>query len=204
MKRGVGHALLLLATGTAMAQAQEVRTRAPRAIPPIEAWARVGGRIMVPMGMGTVENVLRRKDELKLTDQQVTQIEALRREEVTRRQNEARDLIDLQSRASAGLIERTTFRDEMEKIEDAQRLGARNVRNRLEQILTDEQRAQLPWRGFPIEHCCGWRALPGERAFPFDRFDAFDWMNSHWLRTLDATRPRFDTILRSYRGGGIL
>ncbi|MGH7472133.1 MAG: hypothetical protein ACRENP_29640 [Longimicrobiales bacterium] len=204
MKRSIGHALLLMVAGTAMVQAQDVRVRTPRpTINPTEAWVRTGGRIVMPMGVGSIENILRRKEDLKLTDQQATQMEALRRDEVARRQNEARDLIDLQSRAAAGLIERTTFRDEMEKVEDAQRAGARNVRNRLEQILTDEQRDQLPLLRFPMEACCGFRTMINDRTFPFDGSNwnwNWDW---DWNRALNWDRSRLD-LLRNRRSGGIL
>jgi Spy/CpxP family protein refolding chaperone len=96
------------------------------------------------IGSGGIEGILRRKDELKLTDQQAARLETIRREGVARRQAEARALIDLSSRQAAGLIERSEYRDEMDKIDAERRTAERTVRSRLEQILTEDQRAQMP------------------------------------------------------------
>ena len=189
MRRIMSCALLLLAGGATIVHAQD---RPARRVQPAESWVRAGGRIVAPMGLGSLENILRRKDELELTSEQAAQIETMRREEVARRQTEARDLIDLQSRASAGIIDRITFRNEMEKIEDAQRLAARGVRNRLEQILTEEQRSRLPFR-FPLE---------GIRLMSPDGHD-FNWFNGLQPSSFNwDTRALLDRL--RLRSGGIL
>src|SRR5262245_557608 len=191
--------LFLLASGTAV-QAQEAKPL-PRKTQPgrVEAWALPSYNMMKsPFGYGSVENILRRKDDLKLTDQQIAQIEALRKEEVARRQDEARELIELQSRAAAGLMDRTEFRDAMEKQDDAQRLAARNVRNRLEKILTNEQLEQIQWPLFgkaPLDFPRNFQSLP----LDFSDFNSFFWTPAGDL----FTAPPFQR-LRSLRGGGIL
>ena len=195
MKPSVGRAVLLLAlVGAAAAHAQEI-PRAPRpprppvVIEPGHLWSMPAPRI-VGFGFGGVESVLRQKAELGLTDQQVAQLEAIRKEEVTRRQNESRDMIDLESRYQAGLIERDTWRDEMERRSDARTTAARTVRDRIEDILTEEQRERLQERRYrvdsrdlvermKIERSDGaFRRIPGEPFFnrlpELERFRRFD------------------------------
>lgn len=191
--------LFLLASGTAV-QAQEAKPL-PRKTQPgrVEAWALPSYNMMKsPFGYGSVENILRRKDDLKLTDQQIAQIEVLRKEEVARRQDEARELIELQSRAAAGLMDRTEFRDAMEKQDDAQRIAARNVRNRLERILTDEQLEQVQWPligKMPLEVRKDFRLLPG---------DFSDLKSFYWLPAGDLWSVPMFQRLRTLRGGDIL
>jgi Spy/CpxP family protein refolding chaperone len=154
MKSFVGKTvLLLILSGAAAAQAQEP-PRAPRppAVPAparVEAWpvpAHPG--VIVGVGIANVEAVLRQKEELELTPQQVAQLETIRREEVTRRQNESREHIDLESRYQAGMLDRDAWRDEMEKRSDARTIAARSVRDRIETILTVEQRDKLEERRY--------------------------------------------------------
>lgn len=201
MKRSIGYTLLLLGvTSAASAQVERTRPVVPRKLEPLHVEAGgIPSLGMMPgfVGFGSVEGLLRRKEELKLTDQQVAQIEAIRKDEVARRQAESRELIDLQSRVAAGLVERTEYRDEMEKRGDAQRVAARNVRNRLEQILNDEQLDQIerrPFMGkFPLEPGMMKRTIP--REFPFDDFDFL------WPSFSDAELPAAIRSLRSFRSG---
>ena len=116
-------------------------------------------------GSGSIENILRRKDELKLSDQQTAQLETIRREAVARRQAEARTLIDLDSRQAAGLLERSEYRDELDRIDVERRTADRTVRNRLEQILTEEQRSQLPF--YNVEYGRMRYQLPRTMSFQF-------------------------------------
>ena len=156
MKASVGRAVLLLAlVGAAAAHAQEP-TRVPRpprppvVIEPGHLWSMPAPRI-VGFGFSGVEAVLRQKTELGLTDQQVAQLEAIRKEEVTRRQNESRDMIDFESRYQAGLIDRDAWRDEMERRSDTRTTAARAVRDRIEGILTEEQRERLQERRYRLD-----------------------------------------------------
>ncbi len=92
---------------------------------------------------GGVESVLRMRESLKLSDAQLNQLEALRKEIVVRRQNEARDMIDLQSRIAAGQIESDEARKQMENRREAMRGTMDQTRERLEKILSAEQREEL-------------------------------------------------------------
>jgi Spy/CpxP family protein refolding chaperone len=96
-----------------------------------------------PAGPVNVEAVIRMREQLKLTDSQVAQLETLRKELVTQRQNQAREMIDLQSRAAAGLIEREEMRKQMESRHESMRSALEQRRDRMERILTDAQREQM-------------------------------------------------------------
>ena len=96
-----------------------------------------------PAGPVNVEAALRMREQLKLTDSQVTQLEALRKELVTQRQNQAREMIDMQSRAAAGLIEREEMRKQMQSRGESMRSAMEQRGERMERILTDAQREQL-------------------------------------------------------------
>ena len=54
----------------------------------------------------SVEAALRMREPLKLNNSQIDQLETLRKEIVAQRQNNAREMIDLQSRIAAGQLER--------------------------------------------------------------------------------------------------
>ena len=85
-----------------------------------------------PAGPVNVETALRMREQLKLTDSQVAQLEALRKELVTQRQNQAREMIDMQSRAAAGLIEREEMRKQMESRRGSMRGAMEQRRDRTE------------------------------------------------------------------------
>ena len=92
---------------------------------------------------GVVEVALRLREQLKLTPTQVQQLEALRQEIVAQRQNQSREMIDLQSRMAAGMIERDALRTQMQARRDELRKTTEQRRERIEQILTQEQRDQI-------------------------------------------------------------
>jgi hypothetical protein len=129
MKKSVGTGILLLAlVGAAAAHAQEQR--------------RVGTTYAVRAG-SRVEQILRQKSELKLTDAQVNQLEALRREDVTRRQNYMRDLIDLESRGAAGQLSPEEMRRQSRDLSNNAEDSAARLRAEVDRILTSEQHSQL-------------------------------------------------------------
>jgi Spy/CpxP family protein refolding chaperone len=130
-----------------MAAAQPVYSqqpdRAPRPPrPPMADRADRVGEMRRPGG-GGVEGVLRMRQELKLSDAQVNQLEALRKEIVAQRQNEARDMIDLRSRAEAGNLDREEARKQFESRRDAMRETMKQRQEKLEKILTDDQRTEM-------------------------------------------------------------
>lgn len=90
-----------------------------------------------------VEAALRMKTDLKLTDAQASQLEALRKEIVAERQAHARDMIDVQSRIAAGLVKPEDARKQFQGNRDAMRKTMEARRDRIEKILTPEQRDQI-------------------------------------------------------------
>ena len=106
----------------------------------VEMRERFDGR---GMGAGGVESLLRMRETLKLSDAQVNQLEAMRKEIVAQRQSQARDMIDLQSRIAAGQVEREEARKQMEARRESLRTTMEQRRERMESILTAEQREQL-------------------------------------------------------------
>ena len=110
--------------------------RAPR--PPI---AERGPDMRRPVG--GVEAALRMRSELKLSSAQINQLEALRKEIVAQRQNEARDMIDLRSRAEAGNLDRDEARKQLEARRDALRESMKQRHEQFDKILTEEQRTEL-------------------------------------------------------------
>ena len=130
--RNAAFAALLIGVATP-AQAQQPEREAEP--------ARVRG-----FGGGGVESVMRMRETLKLSEAQVNQLEALRKEIVAQRQNEARDMIDLQSRIAAGQIDREQARKQMESRRESMRNTMEQRRERLERILSAEQREQLQER----------------------------------------------------------
>lgn len=217
MKASVGRAVLLLAlVGAAAAHAQEP-TRVPRpprppvVIEPGHVWSMPAPRI-AGFGFVGVESVLRQKTELGLTDQQVAQLEAIRKEEVTRRQNESRDMIDFESRYQAGLIDRDAWRDEMERRSDTRTTAARAVRDRIEGILTEEQRERLQERRYrldsrelvdrlQLERAEGLRRIPREPRFDrlpeLERFRRFD--EEFRMRPFEEGRREFSPSFGNFR-----
>jgi Spy/CpxP family protein refolding chaperone len=91
----------------------------------------------------SVEAALRLKDELKLTDAQASQLEALRKEIVADRQAHARDMIDTQSRVAAGLLKPDDVRKQVEDKHDALRQTMQQRQDRIAKVLTTDQQQQL-------------------------------------------------------------
>jgi Spy/CpxP family protein refolding chaperone len=93
-------------------------------------------------GVG-VEAALRMREQLKLNESQVSQLESLRKQAVEQRQNEAREMIDLSSRIEAGLLDRDAARKQMESRREAIKGVMEQRRAQLEKILTPEQREEF-------------------------------------------------------------
>ena len=143
MKRSVKLMLALLAVSAASVHAQDVRARVMRPAQGRGGDLRAATVYGAPMRRGGVESILRMKDELKLTDAQVSQLEAIRKEEVARRQEEARTRIDLESRIAAGLARPDNSRDQIVDRWSKAREEDEKSLERIEKILTEEQRDQL-------------------------------------------------------------
>jgi Spy/CpxP family protein refolding chaperone len=154
-------AALLVTVATPVFAQQRDTMRAPRGErmqrERMEMRERFGGR-----GFGGgVESMLRMRESLKLSDAQVNQLEALRKEIVAQRQNQARDMIDLQSRIAAGQLDREAARKQMEARRETMRTTMEQRRERLDKILTAEQREQVLRAELRAERMRGPRGRPG-------------------------------------------
>jgi hypothetical protein len=88
-----------------------------------------------------VENALRQRERLALTDEQVVQLNALRASCIAQRQAESSAVMKLQSDLAAGEITREQFRDAMPVRRDTTAASAK--RAQLAQILSEDQLAQV-------------------------------------------------------------
>ena len=90
---------------------------------------------------GCVENALRQRERLALTDEQVAQLNVLRASCIAQRQAESSEVMKLQSDLAAGEITREQFRDAMPARRDTTAASAK--RAQLAQILSEDQLAQV-------------------------------------------------------------
>ena len=90
-----------------------------------------------------VENVLRMRERLELTDEQLTQLEELRVAALERRKTRMVEMMDLQSRRRAGDLEREEWRDVMAERRETNRTQGARQREQITAILTDEQRDRI-------------------------------------------------------------
>ncbi len=144
MNRKAGAVVLLLATFAATAVHAQER---PRRVEPGTAPWPDAGVVRVRVGPG-VEGIMRMRDELKLSDTQLRQLEELRRQRVQREQ----DMIELRSRMEAGEFDREAMRSQMDDQRERARKDADAMRNRIDEILTREQRDRLEDRGDEVRY----------------------------------------------------
>ncbi len=90
-----------------------------------------------------VEDLLRMRERLELTDEQSAQLEELRVAALERRKARVVDMMDLQSRRRAGDLEREEWRDSMAERREANRTRSAQQREQITAILTVEQRDQI-------------------------------------------------------------
>ena len=131
MRTTTGGLLLLaalLATGSLEVSAQQGR-------------GMRGGQAM--RGADVVEGIMRMRDRLELTDEQLGPLDAIRAENVQRRTAEMVEMTEVQSRYAAGQIERSDVMAAMEGRRDAMRGTSDADRNRIEAILTEAQLENL-------------------------------------------------------------
>ena len=136
MSGRTGAAALLLVTITAAAAHAQDPER-PRALRPLAAEVVPG-----VFWSGGVERVMRLRDELKLTEAQLNQLEEIRKQQVQR----AQDMMDLRSRMAAGQVGDEAARAQMEERNAEFRKNAEEMRSRIDGILTQEQRNLLTER----------------------------------------------------------
>jgi hypothetical protein len=90
-----------------------------------------------------VEAALRHREQLKLTEKQVTDLTALRQEAVKARQQEMIAMTELSSRFRAGELSQEEFRTQMRSRRGAAAPAAGQRSNRLDGVLDETQRAAL-------------------------------------------------------------
>ena len=137
MKMTMGGVLVLaalLATGTAGLAAQQGR-RGPQ-MRGMES--RQGAR-----QDGGVESIMSLHERLELTEDQMEQLDAIRRENVERRTAAMAEMTAVQSQYAAGLVRRSDVMAAREDREEASRGQDREQRERLQAILTDRQQESL-------------------------------------------------------------
>ncbi len=96
-----------------------------------------------PSAPAGVEGIIRLRDRLELTDEQVARLDALRSEEVARRGRDAAELGELRSQLRAGTLERAEARERIQAVREARRSAAEASRAAVMEILTEEQAAEV-------------------------------------------------------------
>lgn len=128
---------------------------------------------------GAVERAIRLADELELTADQQAQLEAIRVELLEQRTAQTTAMLALRSEVAAGIREPEAVGEVMAERLQAARAAGESVRDRVGEILTDEQEEELQrmnrramWRQrgmrgrSRVEGQRGWR---GERGFDRSR-----------------------------------
>ncbi len=90
-----------------------------------------------------VENLLRIRERLELSDGQIAQLEEVRGTALEQRKARAVELLDLQSRWRAGELDRDEWRGLMAERREANREQSAQTRDQIRAVLTDEQRERV-------------------------------------------------------------
>jgi hypothetical protein len=90
-----------------------------------------------------VEAIMRARERLELTEEQVRQLDAIRREAVAQRTEEMARIAELRSQLEAGQIRRSELMAAMEDQRDARRARAEERRASIDALLTEAQRESL-------------------------------------------------------------
>jgi hypothetical protein len=86
---------------------------------------------------------MRARETLALTEGQITQLDAIRREIVSQRSAERAEIDELRSRLEAGQIRQSELMAAQEARADAAQGRAEALRARIDAVLTEEQRASV-------------------------------------------------------------
>lgn len=125
---------LLLVLGAGLAQAPMLSAQGA----PLGGWGPQG----LGPGMG-IERIMRMRDALELTDDQVRRFDELRQEVLEHRVERMRQMVELHSEVAAGLVEREEVREQVISLRNGMRETAEQRREQVMAILTDEQKEQL-------------------------------------------------------------
>ena len=109
--------------------------------------AAIAGALLV-LGGGrvagqNVEGIMRARETLALTEDQISRLDAIRREVVAQRSAERAEMDELRSQLSAGQIRQSELMAAEEERVDAAQGRAEDVRTRIDAGLPEEQRASV-------------------------------------------------------------
>jgi hypothetical protein len=96
-----------------------------------------------PVSGQSVERIMRARETLALTAEQISQLDAIRREVVAQRSAERTEMEELRSRLEAGQIRQSELMAAQEARADAAQGRAEAIRTRIDAVLTEEQRASV-------------------------------------------------------------
>jgi hypothetical protein len=96
-----------------------------------------------PVAAQGVEAIMRARETLALTEDQISRLDAIRRELVAERSAAQAEIAELRSQLSAGQIRQSELMAAQEQRADAAQGRAEDVRARVDAVLTEEQRAQV-------------------------------------------------------------
>jgi len=133
MKRLMGGVAIL----AALALASPAQAVAQQAGPGMRRGAQGPGM------RGGVEMLIRMKDRLKLTDDQIKKLDRIRADVVAHRADQQKQMAELRSKVLAGEMKPDQVREMMRARREAMQETAKKTRERVDAVLTDAQRKQL-------------------------------------------------------------
>jgi hypothetical protein len=98
---------------------------------------------VVPVASQSVERIMRARETLALTEEQISQLDVIRREIVSQRSTERAEIEEMRSRLEAGQIRQSELMAAQEARADAAQGRAEALRARIDAVLTEEQRASV-------------------------------------------------------------
>ena len=90
-----------------------------------------------------VEAIMRLREQLELTDNQIQELDQIRQEAVQRRTAHQAEMEELRSQARAGQLEREALRQAVEARQEVAQAIREQQQERIETILSETQRAEL-------------------------------------------------------------
>lgn len=120
----------------------------------------------IPASGQNVEAIMRARETLELTDDQINRLEAIRREIVSQRSAEMAEMAELRSQLAAGQIRRSEVMAAQEDRQAAAEGRAEERRARIDAVLTEEQRASVEQMRSRVDRMRDRRQgfAPGDRA----------------------------------------
>jgi hypothetical protein len=91
----------------------------------------------------SVEVILRNREELELTEQQVQQLDAIRREMVQERTEEMAEMSELRSQLASGLVRESQLMAAREERQEGAQARLEQRRERIDAALTEAQRDEV-------------------------------------------------------------